>query len=179
MESNDSNVVRWDATQWLEREDATGREGRLERLKWIEKRFPATNGMMGFLGGRLVVILFEEARYCFVYGQYTAAIMAGMAFIEQSFAAQLYMVGNNHLERANLETLLQEVRKREWITQAQFDELESARKNHDALAHFRRPDHPETLDYRSVKQEEWPYEILEQDAKNVLSIIFTGWGPSP
>jgi hypothetical protein len=45
--------------------------------------------------------LFEEARYCFAYGQYLGSIIPGLAFLEMSLAGAFYAAGRSDLERAS------------------------------------------------------------------------------
>jgi len=143
------------AAQWLEREDEVAHEGRLERLRWIEKQYLAIDIQL-FPGGQTSRSLFEEARYCFVYGQFLATVMLGMAFIERSFAADLFAAGHSNLQRASLTILLREELQRGLISQIEFNQLESVRANRNSVAHFRSPGHPETVEFRSVLQAELP-----------------------
>ena len=166
MQSNDLTVA-----QWLEREDAENTGERLERIRWLTEQYPDISIQL-FPDGQTSRSLFEEARYCFIYGQFLATILLGMAFIERSFAADLFAAGNDNFERANLTTLLREQHQRGFISQEQFDQLERARNHRNSLAHFRPPGHNETTEFRSVSQMELPYTLFEEDAKNILSIIF-------
>ena len=50
--------------------------------------------------GMMAKYLFEETRYCFVYGQYLAVIsVLGMALVERTLAAEFYASGRDDLER--------------------------------------------------------------------------------
>src|SRR2546425_1893912 len=73
------------AEEWLEREDTVAREGRLARLEWIAAQIPEVDWMV-FGCGPISKYVFEEARYCYVYGQFLASIMLGLAFVEMSLA---------------------------------------------------------------------------------------------
>jgi len=64
--------------EWLEHEESACREGRLERLSWLAQLMPQIEYRL-FPGGWMAKQLFEETRYCFVYGQFLAAIVLGMA----------------------------------------------------------------------------------------------------
>jgi hypothetical protein len=159
------------AEQWLNREDAVAREGRLSRLIWIATQYPPINYQL-FHGGILSHYLFEEARYCFVYGQFLATIMLGLAFIERTFAAEFFASGRNDLERASISRLLREMLECGWISYTDFEQLERARRSRNRVVHFRRPDHPDEIEWRSVQEQEHPYTLIEEDARNVLAIIF-------
>ncbi len=124
-----------------------------------------------FPGGQISKYLFEEARYCFVYGQFLATIVMGLSFIEHTLASLFYASGRNDLERASISTLLLEALNSEWIDQSEFDNLERAKKVRNPITHFRKPGHIDTIDYRMVMQNELPYLIIEEDAKHVMETV--------
>jgi hypothetical protein len=82
-----------------------------------------------FFGGWLNQQLFEEARYCFVYGQFLSSTILGFAFVERTLAAMFYASGRDDLERAISKKLFQEARDEGWISKEEFDLFEKARKS--------------------------------------------------
>jgi len=156
---------------WLGNEDEVNFGDRLERLKWLGSIAPENNAWL-FHGGLITKYLFEEARYCFVYGQYLATIILGISFIEYTLAALFYASGRNDLERANITKLLDEARDSLWISDEEFADLDHARKIRNPIVHFRSPSGKETLEYRSVLEDEHPYMLLENDATNVMKTVF-------
>ncbi len=156
--------------EWLTREDSICRDDRLARLDWLARKMTHTD-YLTFPGGLISKYLFEEARYCFVYGQFLAVIVLGLSYIEHTLAALFYRAGRNDLERATISTLLQEARNNGWVTQAEFDKLQRAREVRNPVTHFRRPLHDETVEYRAVTQDELPYTIVEEDARYVMETV--------
>jgi len=157
--------------KWLSDEDRKFREDRVIRLKWISGKMPKAD-YVGYVGGQMAYYLFEEARYSFVYGQFLASIILGLSFIEQSLAAQFYASGRDDLERANLSKLLQEARSNNWISESEFINLEQARKIRNPITHFRRPGYVDTIEWRSVEDNNPPYQIIEKDAYHVMEAMF-------
>lgn len=92
---------------WLEREDELCREDRRARLSWLADLMPACE-YVTFPGGWMAKHLFEEARYCFAYGQFLATIVLGMAYVERTLAALFYGAGRSDLENASISKLLRE-----------------------------------------------------------------------
>ena len=92
---------------WLDREDALCQEDRLARLDWLAARIPNAEYLV-FPGAPMSKYLFEEARYCFVYGQFLATVVLGLSYIEHNLAALFYGSGRNDLERASISALLKE-----------------------------------------------------------------------
>jgi len=158
------------AEEWLDREDTICRQDRLKRLQWLVDRIPEAN-YWTFPGGLMSKFLFEEARYCFVYGQFLATIVLGLSYIEHTLAALFYASGRNDLERANISTLLEEALKYNWIDQEEFDNLQRARKIRNPITHFRRPGYHDTIEFRSVMKNENPYAVIEEDARQVMEIV--------
>jgi len=156
-----------DFEQWLDNEDMGCRADRLQRLKWLASRLPQGN-CWTFPGGWSAKYLFEEARYCFVYGQFLAATILGFAFVERTLAALLFSAGRDDLERASVSKLLREALDNGWITHEQFDALNRARELRNAFTHFRRPLHNTSIERRSITTNKPPYEIVEDDARFVI-----------
>lgn len=159
------------AENWLSREDKKCREGRITRLEWMENQLPQCESI-GFKGGLMALYLYEEARYCFAYGQFLATIVLGLAFIEQSIAAQFYAAGRNDLKRSNVSNLFAEALNEGGITQTEFDNLEHARKIRNPVTHFREFEKDDRIEMRSLEQHDYPYSVLEEDAYHVMETIF-------
>jgi hypothetical protein len=79
--------------EWLSREDKIAYEDRLARLEWAARNMPPVDHLL-FRGGLISKYLFEEARYCFVYGQFLATVILGMAFIEHTLAGSAQAFGD-------------------------------------------------------------------------------------
>lgn len=159
------------ASQWLTREDRVGRDDRLARLEWIADLLPQAD-YLSFPGGILAKYHFEEMRYCFVYGQFLAVILLGLAYIERIIAASFYGAGRNDLERASISTLLREAVASGMITRDEFAQIDHARETRNAFTHFRRPLHEENIEYRAMIENEFPYEIIERDARYTIEAAF-------
>ena len=157
------------ASEWLSNEDAKNYRDRSSRLELIVNLTPA-NGPWVFLGAPLTKYLFEEARYCYVYGQFLATVILGLAYIEHTLAASLYGAGHDDAERARLPDLLVRARDRGLIDGKDYTDVEEIHAKRNAYAHFRKPLDKESVEYRSVKEDELPYTIIEQDATTVISV---------
>jgi len=110
----------------------------------------------------------DEVKYCYVYGQYLAAAILGVAFLERVLAAQFYALGRNDLERSGALDLLREAVRSGWLSEDEFDEFDRMRQLRNPLVHFRRPLAEDTVEARAVRNESHPDAILENDARCVL-----------
>lgn len=160
-----------EAEKWLDAEDSCCKEGRLDRLEWLAERLPDTD-FLSFPGGWLSKRLFEEARYCFVYGQFLAASLLGFAFIERTLAALFYAAGRDDMERANVSKLIAEANTAGWVDDAERESLERIRKLRNSISHFRKPLDTGTLEYRSVTEQEEPDALTAEDACQVMQAAF-------
>ncbi len=155
------------AQRWLDREDLQCRQDRIERLVWLASVLPAAE-FLTFPGGWMAKHLYEEARYCFVYAQFLAAIVLGFAFAEHTLAAMFYASGRNDLERAPPSVLFREAVGIGWLSPEEHASLDRAREFRNPVTHFRQPLHEDTIEHRFVTENEFPYSILEEDARHVM-----------
>jgi len=125
-----------------------------------------------FHGGLKSHYLFEEARYCFVYGQYIASIMLSLSYIENTLASVFYASGRNDLQKARVTDLLKKAKEEGLISESEFTVFNKVRKIRNPITHFRKPNDKETIEYRAVKNDRYPYELLEEDSKIALEANF-------
>jgi len=154
--------------EWLNKEDEVCCSDRIIRLQWLSELAPKAE-FWPFPGGLLAKFLFEESRYCFVYGQYLATIVLGMAYIEHTLAALFYSRGRNDLKRASVTQLLDEALDFGLIDQQEYFSLQHARQIRNMVSHFRKPGHDQTIEYRVVDINELPYSVIEEDARHVMT----------
>ena len=162
--SADASIAR----EWLTNEDSQCFDDRLSRLKWLESQSPRAD-YWTFPGGLLAKSLSEEARYCFVYGQFLATTISGLAYIEITLSALFYGEGRNDLKRAGLSELLAEALTYGLINRTEFRALERARSRRNAYAHFREPGHKDGIERRATNEEESPYSVIEKDAIDIVA----------
>jgi hypothetical protein len=158
--------------QWLENEDRVERNARLHRLRWLADQMPKVDWML-YGTGPISKYLFDEARYCFAYGQYLASIVLGLAFIELSLGGAFHGAGRQDLEKAGIGALSKEALAYGWLSQADCEAIEQVRKYRNPITHFRPPGHDERLEARAFYAgASHTYEIIERDAYTVMQIVF-------
>ncbi len=135
-----SRTLIMEAEQWLSNEDTVARDARLERLRWLESLMPKVDWML-YGSGPISKYLFEEARYCFAYGQFLASIILGLAFLEVSLAGAFYATSRNDLERAGIAKLSREALNYGWLSEADYQAIEQVRDYRNPVTHFRPPGH--------------------------------------
>lgn len=160
------------AIDWIENEDQSCRQDRIDRLEWLADNFPASRQGLLLHGGWLTLQLLEEAKYCFAYGQYLATAVLGVAVVERILAAKFFASGRDDLERAGGQLLLREARRSNWISETEYDQIDKVRQLRNQFAHFRRPLSAGTVEHRAVQRECHAERIIEEDARRILSVVF-------
>ena len=80
--------------------------------------------------------------------------------------------GRDDLERASISRLLREALSAGWITNDEFADIDKAREIRNSFTHFRRPLHDEGLERRALDRAEHPYALIEEDARNIIQIVY-------
>jgi hypothetical protein len=144
----------------------------LQRLRWLADQMPKVDWML-YGTGPISKYLFDEARYCFAYGQYLASIVLGLAFIELSLGGAFYGVGRNDLERAGIGALSKEALAYGWLSQADYEAIEQVRQYRNPITHFRPPAHDERVEARTFYAgASHAYEVIEHDAREGMQTVF-------
>jgi len=157
--------------EWLIAEDKGCLAQRAKRLKWLISEAPDAH-IWTFPGGWVTKQLFEEARYSFVYGQFLASTILGFAYVERTLGATFYGAGRNDLRRATSEVLFKEANAVGWLEEREIEVFDKARRLRNPLVHFRKPLHKDLPEFRAIQGEREPYEIIEDDAKHILQVMF-------
>ena len=114
--------------------------------------------------------LFEEARYCFVYGQFIASTLLCVSFIEHTLASHFSEIGRDDILEAGIKKLLNEAKEKSIINSIEYDFISKVIKQRNKLGHFRmwqdKKGNPKnTIEREAIEQEKHLYELLEDDAK--------------
>jgi hypothetical protein len=166
----------------LDREDKTKLADRAQREHWIKENRPDVKWAFR---GPTVFRLFDGAQDCYISGNYLASIQASVSFLEQSLAAELRSIDRDDLKRANLPSLpdlAKKARAFAWISEDEKMELDRIWELRKPITHFRPPGHPARIEARQYNESTPIEEILERDARRVLTMVFhlavnaTGFG---
>jgi hypothetical protein len=155
--------------EWLALEDQVCRSDRIRRLQWLEQSSPEVDWVR--FSGWSGKSLYEECRYCFAYGQFIAAILLGLAFVERALASDFFAAGRDDLERAPIGRLLKEAELVGWLSAAGRQKLDDLRDERNRLTHFRRPYAEGSIERRAVALEMDPYDLVEQDAHATIEVV--------
>jgi len=76
------------------------------------------------------------------------------------------------LQRASLVNLLEEAKEKGVISESEFAVFNKVREIRNPVTHFRKPTDKENIEWRAIKNDRHPYELVEEDAKTALKAVF-------
>ena len=140
------------------------------RLEWLVNQTPRSSHWI-FPGGTVTINLFEAASYCFVNGQFLAAMVMGLSYIEHTLAGLFAAAGRKELENAGVEVLAREAMSLALLKQKDFDIIKEATKKRDAKFAMRRSVGLQTSDNPIIDENEQESAIYEEDGRKVMSVV--------
>ena len=116
--------------------------------------------------------IFEDAKSCYIYGQFVATVVLSTSFIEHWFAAKLHGKGHHKQAQGGLAASVQCAREKNLVAAALLDRVDRLRLIRNPFAHLKSMDHEHSLGARSVSRRQHPDEIIEADAKEALALMY-------
>ena len=162
---------------WLEGNDRESLEARIERLRFLEAEFGEGKSLLFY--GTTPGMVFDEARLCYLNGLFISCILVSEAIIEQSYAGVFHMARAEKLEDRSFSWIVNKAYEDDWINKTEHDTLLKINVHRNSIAHFRRPDDPRHPVYQALTQGKDVWEMLRDDAKAILHILFQILNRSP
>lgn len=157
---------------WLEAEDQARFHGRLGRLKFAVEQYGEPRHQL-MTGGMIGYRAFEEARWCFVNGQFIACVVLTQMVLEHMLAGLFRIAGRDDIADAGFRRLLEEAQTESFISSVEFDKFEGLRKLRNPYSHSRRPLADDSIEMRMLKANAPYEEIVENDASEALQMLFS------
>jgi hypothetical protein len=155
-----------EALKWF---DEQYRDDKAERLIWLSQ-FQAEFGLIA--SDRLEPLsLLEEARVCFVNGNFIAALLVATSYIEQIIVSELVdqSIGG---PRDTLQKAIETARSAKLFAPKLLDGADQLRLIRNPFVH-RKPDgYVHSLTARFRAQDIHPDKLLEADAKLALELMY-------
>jgi hypothetical protein len=154
----------------LEKYDKENFDERLTRLKWINSIFP--KGYIYLLPPETAFI-FDEAKMTFINGEYIATLFLTSAFIEHILSIHLQSKGFSKEAQKGLGAILECAKTNKLTHDFILEKADYLRAIRNPFAHLKSPDHSFNLTERAIKALSNPLSIIEKDAKEAISIMYT------
>ena len=162
--------------EWLVAEDAARMRGRIGRLRFLVKEYGPANGVQLF-HGELAVRFFEEARWCFVNGQYIACVLLCQCFLENSLRSLLAVAGHSYgvcdkwLERAGFYELIEKACECGIIDGKDARNFHRVREMRVEYVHARPAFSNRRIACRIIKENKDVVKLAEQDARRAVKVM--------
>lgn len=152
----------------LEASDAASRPERADRIVWASRHGPPE----GVIVGRLEPLrLVEEARACYVGGQFIAALLTATAFIEHTIEDELNERGFPG-DRRTFAAAIAMARAASLFPADLLDRADALRQLRNPFAHSRGDDDAHSLGTRFRERRTHPTSILEADAQEAIRLMY-------
>lgn len=154
----------------LEKHELKNVPERAERIRWLSTVIPQNSGYMMPLESMKV---FQEAKDCFVYGQYVATVVLSASFVEHWLGSILIARGAQKVSAQGLAAIIGHCRENDLLPAVLCDKVDALRKIRNPFVHLKSFDHPHGLGQRMLKQRTHPDTILEADSKEALVAMYS------
>jgi hypothetical protein len=153
----------------LERGDKRTLPDRAARVRWLSGVIP-TNLMFGMPLETLLV--FQEAKSSFIYGNFVAAIVMASSFVEHWLSASLDERGYQKEASRGLASSIKCARANNLVAPLLLDKADRLRLIRNPFAHLKSFDHEHSLNQRLMRKRAHPAALLEADAQEALITMY-------
>lgn len=152
----------------LFRSDEASRGGRAARIRWLSQHIPSISG---FIAPIEPAVLMEEARQCFVNGQFVAALMLAASFIEHKLADALRVKGLTS-DSHSFASAIQLARSNKVFPVELLDKTDHIRRIRNPFAHRKPDNHEHSLGNRFLSEHVHPQTVIEDDAALAVQAMY-------
>ncbi|MBL8092305.1 MAG: hypothetical protein JNJ43_18370 [Anaerolineales bacterium] len=142
---------------------------RVERLKFVD----GIIGNIGMLGSMETVFIFREAGWAYINGAFISTIMLSQAFIERRLHDLMFEKGFESEAKHGAQSIIKFCRKNQLVSDFLLDKFDRLRQIRNPFVHVKSSDHPFSLDQRMFTEKIQPNDLIENDAKEALSLMYT------
>lgn len=154
----------------LERFDAATRAERVIRLRWVDRSLPR-DLMMG--GPYETILVFREAKDCYIAGHLAAALVLAAAFMEHWMSGFIGSRGFHAESKRGLAACVECARKNAFLPEAVLCKLDRLREIRNPFVHLKPMDHEHIVTRRMLRARVSTEELMDRDAREALSLMFT------
>jgi len=142
---------------------------RLHRFKWLLKVFPKG---YGFAMSMESASIFDEAKMAFINSEYISTILLANAFLEHWLGGILSARGFRKEANSGLKSIIECLRNNNLLHDYLLEKIDRLRQIRNPFVHKKPLGHRKNLDQRVFLEQRLPFELLEKDAKEALSLMY-------
>jgi len=160
-----------ECSKWIEEEDVASRPLRLSRLALIANEYGPPRHLL-IPGGFVPAQAFEEARWCYVNGQFIGCVLLCQVVLEHILAGQFYLMGKDRIAESGFRDLCAEAEKERFISAEERMLFDSLRMKRNPYVHPRGMDRADRIERRMMVEDSDMDEILIKDARLAIGTVF-------
>ena len=164
-------ITNEECTQWLKQEDVASRPIRISRLAFVTNEYGPPRHLL-IPGGFVPAHAFEEARWCYVNGQFIGCVLLCQVVLEHILAGQFYLMGKDRIAESGFKNLCTEAETERFISAEERKIFDSLRVKRNPYVHPRGMDRADRIERRIMLEESDIYEILDEDARLAIGAVF-------
>ena len=153
----------------LHKYDRDSFSSRLDRFKWLYDIFPPNKG---FMMSYEMAFVFDEAKMCFMNGEYISTILLANSFIEHWLGSYLLGKGFERAAQKGTKAIIDCLRENQLLHVYLIDRIDKIRRKRNPFVHLKPYNHKENLSQRVFINMKPPEDILEDDAKEAISLMY-------
>lgn len=154
----------------LEQLDRATLAARVGRLRHLAEVHP---GKVTFMCPPEMFYLLDEVKSTFVNGEHTSTLLLATAFIEHWLSGILHAKGLHKESTSGLAGIVACMRRRGIGHEFILTKIDRLRLVRNPFSHLKHPEHEHKIDRRSVNQRTHPHVLMEQDAREAVSLVYT------
>ena len=155
---------------WLKNENKLFSENDSGRLQWLIDLTPRSRDWI-FPGGSTTISLFEACSYCYINGQFLAAMILGLSFVEHTLISLFKASGRKGIDHMDIDSLGQEALSYGLITEDIYNNIVDAGIKRNAILPFRRAVGVDSVKYNFKIPRQIESSGYEAEAKQMMIAV--------
>jgi hypothetical protein len=142
----------------------------MSRLAFVAKEFGPPRHLL-IPGGFVPAQAFEEARWCYVNGQFIGCVLLCQVVLEHILAGQFRLMGKDRIAKSGFKNLCAHAQKERFISSEEWRLFNSLRGKRNPYVHPRGMDRADRIERRMMVEESDMDQVLERDARLAVGIV--------
>lgn len=156
--------------EWLENEDEATRLLRAQRLRFLVEAYGEPHDLL-LPGGLISFYAFQEARLCFLNGQFIGCVLLSQVVLEHILTGIFKMSGRDDLAKGGFQLITQRALTEGLISQEEYNAFDSLRDRRNPYVHPRDPMDKKEFSHRMVRENKAAEILFEDDAHLAMQTI--------
>lgn len=154
----------------LQRLDNATRKERAVRLSWVKKTIPS--GLL-MSGPYQTMLVFTEAKDCYIAGHLIAALVLAVAFIEHWMCGFIAARGFEAEAKKGLAACTECARRNQLLPEAALKKLDRIRMVRNPFIHLKPFDHEHVISRRMLTTKTAPEKLMDEDTREAIALMYT------